>query len=150
MTQLCAPIHAAGDMFLTLNLFVSGHLWPALQAAPAADGYAHPERSVGVLRYGEAAAPAWQGMECSGTVQLSMPPPGRVSAFAEYFSCPRPHLTTHVPLLQFNTACPSLFGTPTEFRKNFEHPILAGRDANATDKQLEKVGGWMRQRRCAA
>lgn len=42
---------------------------------------------------------------------------------------------------QFNTACPGLFGTPVEFRKNFEHPILAGRDANATDKQLEKVGG---------
>ncbi|KAL4421506.1 hypothetical protein ABPG75_010797 [Micractinium tetrahymenae] len=38
----------------------------------------------------------------------------------------------------FNTACPGLFGSVAEFRKNFEHPILAGRDANATDKQLEK------------
>ena len=46
---------------------------------------------------------------------------------------------SHAPA-QFNTACPGLFGTPVEFRKNFEHPILAGRDANATDKQLEKVG----------
>ena len=46
----------------------------------------------------------------------------------------------------FNTACPGLFGTPAEFRRNFEHPIVASRDADATDKQLEKVRGWQRQR----
>ncbi|PSC67575.1 hypothetical protein C2E20_8771 [Micractinium conductrix] len=38
----------------------------------------------------------------------------------------------------FNTACPGLFGTVADFRKVYEHPILAGRDSNATDKQLEK------------
>ena len=45
------------------------------------------------------------------------------------------------PPLQFNTACPGLFGSPAEFRKNYEHPVLAGRDAGATDAQLEKAGG---------
>ena len=44
------------------------------------------------------------------------------------------------PPPQFNTACPGLLGSPTEFRKNYEHPVLAGRDANASDKQLERVG----------
>lgn len=39
----------------------------------------------------------------------------------------------------FNTACPGLLGTPSEFRKQYELPILAGRDAGATDKQIERV-----------
>ncbi|GAB4822557.1 hypothetical protein N2152v2_009603 [Parachlorella kessleri] len=38
----------------------------------------------------------------------------------------------------FNTACPGLLGTPSEFRKQFELPILAGRDAGASDKQIER------------
>jgi hypothetical protein len=41
----------------------------------------------------------------------------------------------------FNTACPGLFGTPGEFRKNFEHPIVAGRDADASEHQLQRVRG---------
>jgi DNA repair and recombination RAD54-like protein len=40
----------------------------------------------------------------------------------------------------FNTACPGLLGSPSEFRKQFELPILAGRDAGASDKQIERVG----------
>lgn len=39
----------------------------------------------------------------------------------------------------FNTACPGLLGTVSDFRKQFELPILAGRDAGATDKQIEHV-----------
>lgn len=54
---------------------------------------------------------------------------------------PLPRHPSALPPLQFNTACPGLFGSPAEFRKNFEHPILAGRDANATDTQLERVWG---------
>ena len=38
----------------------------------------------------------------------------------------------------FNTACPGLLGTPSDFRKQFELPILAGRDAGASDKQIER------------
>ncbi|KAI3429643.1 hypothetical protein D9Q98_005729 [Chlorella vulgaris] len=37
----------------------------------------------------------------------------------------------------FSTACPGLFGTPAQFRKKYENPILAGRDAGASDKQLQ-------------
>jgi len=38
----------------------------------------------------------------------------------------------------FNTACPGLLGTNNDFRKNYEIPILKGRDAGATDKELQK------------
>ena len=41
----------------------------------------------------------------------------------------------------FNTSCPGLFGTPAEFRRHYEAPILAGRDAGATDAQVERVRG---------
>lgn len=45
----------------------------------------------------------------------------------------------------FNTACPNLLGTPNEFRKQFELPILAGRDAGASDKQIERASGNLRR-----
>lgn len=61
-------------------------------------------------------------------------------------AAPPPHPSAAAPPPpppQFNTACPGLFGTPNEFRKNYENPILAGRDADATELQLQKVGaGW--------
>ncbi|KAI8977938.1 P-loop containing nucleoside triphosphate hydrolase protein [Pilobolus umbonatus] len=37
----------------------------------------------------------------------------------------------------FNFANPGLLGTPAEFRKNYEVPILRSRDADSTDKEKE-------------
>ena len=37
----------------------------------------------------------------------------------------------------FDFANPGLLGTPTEFRRNFETPILRGRDADATEKERQ-------------
>lgn len=34
-------------------------------------------------------------------------------------------------------ANPGLLGTPSEFRKNFEIPILLGRDADASEKERQ-------------
>lgn len=47
-------------------------------------------------------------------------------------------LTEYFALLNF--ANPGLLGTDKEFRKNFELPILRGRDAFATDKEREISG----------
>jgi DNA repair and recombination RAD54-like protein len=44
-------------------------------------------------------------------------------------------LSEYFSLLNF--ANPGLLGTPNEFRKNYEIPILRGRDADATDKDHE-------------
>ncbi|KAL7748994.1 DNA-dependent ATPase protein rad54 [Sorochytrium milnesiophthora] len=44
-------------------------------------------------------------------------------------------LTEYFSLLNFS--CPGLLGTESEFRKNFENPILRGRDAMASDKDRE-------------
>ncbi|KAI9190170.1 DNA-dependent ATPase protein rad54 [Blastocladiella emersonii ATCC 22665] len=41
-------------------------------------------------------------------------------------------LTEYFSLLNFS--CPGLLGSETEFRRNFELPILRGRDSDATDK----------------
>ena len=40
----------------------------------------------------------------------------------------------------FDTACPGLLGTPAEFRRTFQNSILAGRDAGASDKDIQRVG----------
>ena len=40
----------------------------------------------------------------------------------------------------FDTACPGLLGTPVEFRRTFQNSILAGRDAGASDKDIQRVG----------
>ncbi|KAI9318802.1 P-loop containing nucleoside triphosphate hydrolase protein [Dichotomocladium elegans] len=37
----------------------------------------------------------------------------------------------------FDFANPGLLGTPNEFRKNFENPILRGRDADASEKERQ-------------
>lgn len=37
----------------------------------------------------------------------------------------------------FDFANPGLLGTPSEFRRNFETPILRGRDADATEKERQ-------------
>lgn len=37
----------------------------------------------------------------------------------------------------FNTACPGLLGIPSEFRKQYEVPILRGRDADASPGEVE-------------
>lgn len=34
-------------------------------------------------------------------------------------------------------ANPGVLGTPNEFRKNFENPILRGRDADASEKERQ-------------
>jgi DNA repair and recombination RAD54-like protein len=44
-------------------------------------------------------------------------------------------LSEYFSLLNF--ANPGLLGTPNEFRKNYEIPILRGRDADATQKDHE-------------
>jgi DNA repair and recombination RAD54-like protein len=44
-------------------------------------------------------------------------------------------LTEYFSLLNF--ACPGLLGNESEFRKNFELPILRGRDAFASDKERQ-------------
>lgn len=44
-------------------------------------------------------------------------------------------LTEYFSLLNFT--CPGSLGTTPEFRKNFERPILRGRDADATDKDKQ-------------
>lgn len=44
-------------------------------------------------------------------------------------------LSEYFSLLNF--ANPGLLGTPNEFRKNYEIPILRGRDADATEKDHE-------------
>jgi DNA repair and recombination RAD54-like protein len=51
---------------------------------------------------------------------------------AEYFS-----------LLSF--AIPGVLGTETEFRKNFENPILRGRDALASDAEKQKMEEKLQQ-----
>ncbi|KAI8885783.1 hypothetical protein K501DRAFT_245220 [Backusella circina FSU 941] len=45
-------------------------------------------------------------------------------------------LSEYYALLDF--ANPGLLGTPTEFRKNFEMPILLGRDADASESERQK------------
>jgi SNF2 family DNA or RNA helicase len=37
----------------------------------------------------------------------------------------------------FSLACPGLLGTQASFNKVYQNPVLAGRDAGATDKQME-------------
>ncbi|KAL7329132.1 DNA-dependent ATPase protein rad54 [Mucor circinelloides] len=44
-------------------------------------------------------------------------------------------LSEYYALLDF--ANPGLLGTPNEFRRNYENPILRGRDADATEKERE-------------
>jgi DNA repair and recombination RAD54-like protein len=44
-------------------------------------------------------------------------------------------LTEYFSLLNFT--CPGALGTTAEFRKNFERPILRGRDVDATDKDKQ-------------
>ncbi|CAG8726542.1 4172_t:CDS:10, partial [Dentiscutata erythropus] len=44
-------------------------------------------------------------------------------------------LSEYFSLLNF--ANPNLLGTPNEFRKNYENPILRGRDAGASEKERE-------------
>nr|CAG8510649.1 1780_t:CDS:10 [Entrophospora candida] len=44
-------------------------------------------------------------------------------------------LSEYFSLLNF--ANPGLLGTPNEFRRNYENPILRGRDANASEKDRE-------------
>ncbi|CAG8724732.1 7996_t:CDS:10, partial [Acaulospora morrowiae] len=44
-------------------------------------------------------------------------------------------LSEYFSLLNF--ANPGLLGTPNEFRRNYENPILRGRDANASEKERE-------------
>ncbi|RIB22309.1 DNA repair protein, SNF2 family [Gigaspora rosea] len=44
-------------------------------------------------------------------------------------------LSEYFSLLNF--ANPNLLGTPNEFRKNYENPILRGRDAEASEKERE-------------
>ena len=48
-----------------------------------------------------------------------------INQYLEYYS-----------LLSF--AIPGILGTESEFRKNFENPILRGRDADASDKDRLK------------
>ncbi|AET40511.1 DNA-dependent ATPase RAD54 Ecym_6118 [Eremothecium cymbalariae DBVPG len=45
-------------------------------------------------------------------------------------------LSEYFALLSFSN--PGLLGTRSQFRKNFELPILRGRDADATDKEIEE------------
>lgn len=45
-------------------------------------------------------------------------------------------LSEYFALLNFSN--PGLLGTRSEFRKNFELPILRGRDADATDNEMQK------------
>lgn len=44
-------------------------------------------------------------------------------------------LSEYFSLLNF--ANPGLLGTPNEFRKNYENPILRGRDSDASEKDRE-------------
>ena len=44
-------------------------------------------------------------------------------------------LSEYYSLLDF--ANPGLLGTPNEFRRNFENPILRGRDADASEKDRQ-------------
>lgn len=45
-------------------------------------------------------------------------------------------LSEYFALLNFSN--PGLLGTRSDFRKNFENPILLSRDADATDDQIKK------------
>lgn len=42
-------------------------------------------------------------------------------------------MSEYYSLLDF--ANPGLLGTPSEFRRNYENPILRGRDADASEKE---------------
>lgn len=61
-------------------------------------------------------------------------------------SCPRRVILSGTPIQNdlseyfalLNFSNPGLLGTRTEFRKNFEIPILQGRDATATNKEMAK------------
>jgi DNA repair and recombination RAD54-like protein len=44
-------------------------------------------------------------------------------------------LSEYYSLLDF--ANPGLLGTPSEFRRNYENPILRGRDADASEKERQ-------------
>lgn len=48
---------------------------------------------------------------------------------------PKNDLTEYFSLITF--AIPDVLGTPSEFRRNFEIPILRGRDSEASDKEKE-------------
>jgi SNF2 family DNA or RNA helicase len=50
----------------------------------------------------------------------------------------------------FTLACPGLLGSLAEFRKTYEIPIQNGRDAGATDKQVEPTNSFGIARACAA
>ncbi|KAL6929678.1 hypothetical protein ACO0SA_001082 [Hanseniaspora valbyensis] len=52
-------------------------------------------------------------------------------------------LSEYFALLNFSN--PGLLGTRADFRKNFEMPILRGRDADATDKEMTKGNQKLKQ-----